>query len=72
MAKVFRAEKQANGEWYALNQSHNNETTCSVVAADGGHIVQASEGNPIVNPQKGNLKGLKRKQQDFQRVFGQG
>ena len=65
VAKVFRAENQTDGKWHALNQCHNDQTTRSVLATDGSDVVQSSERNPVMNPQKENLKGLQCKQQDF-------
>jgi hypothetical protein len=62
MAEVFRAKNQSDGKWNALNQGHDNETSRGVLAADGRDIIQASEGNPVVNPKKSDLKSLQCKQ----------
>src|SRR5271156_2691442 len=58
LSKVQQAKAQPDGPRYALNERHCGETACRILAAYCRDIVETSKGNPVVNPEKKNLKHL--------------
>jgi hypothetical protein len=63
-AEIPRGEIEADREGNRLDGGDSHQTSQRVLAEHGGHIVQTSERNPIVNQQKENLETLE-SQQDF-------
>src|SRR6202041_1917862 len=64
-SKMQQAKAQPDGPRYALNERHGDQTACRILAAYCCHIVKASKRNPVVNPEKKNLKHLESEQDDL-------
>src|SRR5476651_423360 len=60
--KVQQAKAEPDGPRYALNERHSDKTASCILATYCCYIVETSKRNPIVNPQKKNLKHLESKQ----------
>jgi hypothetical protein len=61
-SKVQQAKAQPDGPRYALNERHSDKTACRILAAHRCDIVETSKRNPVVNPEKKNLKHLESEQ----------
>ena len=61
-SKVQKAEAQPDGPRYALNERHSDEAAPRILAAYRCDIVEAPKRNPIVKPEKKNLKHLESEQ----------
>jgi hypothetical protein len=55
-----------------LDEGHNHKTPQRILAADCGNVVQTPERNPVMNPQKDDLKRLQSEQSLLQRVARRG
>ena len=55
-SKVQQAKAQPDRPRYALNERYSDETASRILAAYRCDIVEASKGNPVVNPEKKNLR----------------
>jgi hypothetical protein len=60
--KVQQAKAKPDGPRYALNERYRDKTASRILAAYGCDVVETPKRNPIVNPQKKNLKHLESKQ----------
>ena len=65
LAEIPCTEEQADGKGHALHKGHSHKTRQRILAAYRGNIVQTPEWNPVVNPQKDNLKRLQSEQDLF-------
>src|ERR1700688_2087867 len=61
-SKVRQAKVKPDGPRYALNERHSDKTASRILAAYRCDIVEAPKRNPIVNPEKKNLKHLESEQ----------
>jgi hypothetical protein len=61
-SKVQQAKPQPDGPRDALNERYSDETASRILAAYRCDIVETSKGNPVVNPEKKNLKHLESEQ----------
>jgi hypothetical protein len=59
---VQQAKAKPDGPRYALNERHSDKTASRILAAYRCDIVEAPKWNPIVNPEKKNLKNLESEQ----------
>ena len=57
-----QTKSQPDGPRYALNESYSDETASRILAAYRCDIVETSKGNPVVSPEKKNLKRLESEQ----------
>ena len=60
--QVQQTEAQPDGPRYALNERHGDQTGCRILAAYRSDIVETSKENPVMNPEKKNLKHLESEQ----------
>ena len=61
-SKVQQAKAQPDGPRYALNERYGDQTASRILALYRGGIVEPSKRNPVVNPEKKNLKRLESEQ----------
>lgn len=69
VAQRQSAELRREGERRALDESYGNEAKQRALAAYRRHVVEPSEGNPIVKPEKKHLKRLRYEQNDLDMRF---
>lgn len=63
--KVQDAEQKTDGERRTLDESHNDKAWRGVLAAYRSDVVQSTERNPIVKPEKKHLKQLQSETNDL-------
>jgi hypothetical protein len=59
LSEAQQAKVEPDCPRYALNEGHCDETPSRILALYRPDIVETSKGNPVMNPEKKNLKYLK-------------